>query len=53
MFINLNHEVAPKASALTCTNCHGSAVESNPMRELYNLQTGGCTDPANCKIVNP
>jgi hypothetical protein len=49
MFINLNHEVAPKASALTCANCHpkmGGSVATSRMKDLYNLQVGGpCEDP--------
>ena len=50
MLINLNHEVAPKASALSCADCHpkmGGSVATSRMRELYNLQVGGpCEDPA-------
>jgi hypothetical protein len=53
MFINLNHEVAPKTSALNCTSCHGVPVDQNPLKELYGLTAGGCTDPASCKKVNP
>jgi hypothetical protein len=45
MFINLNHEVAPKASALACADCHSV---NGRMKDLYNLQVGGCEDPANC-----
>jgi hypothetical protein len=45
MFINLNHEVAPKASALACADCHSV---NGRMKDLYSLQVGGCEDPANC-----
>jgi hypothetical protein len=51
MYINLNHEVAPKATALTCASCHPADAASIPtsrMRELYDLQVGGCEDPAAC-----
>jgi hypothetical protein len=52
MYINLNHEVAPKATALTCANCHpsmGGTIDGSRMKELYNLQVGGCEDPMLCK----
>ncbi len=51
MFINLNHEVAPKASALSCASCHpsmGGTVATSRMKELYNLSDTGCTDPMAC-----
>ena len=51
MFININHEVAPKATALTCANCHpslGGSISTSRMRELYDLQNTGCTDPMAC-----
>ncbi len=46
MYVNLNHEVAPKANALVCANCHPS-MGSLPsrMQELYNLNAT-CPDPA-------
>ena len=53
MLINLNHEVAPKASALSCADCHpsmGGSVATSRMKELYDLQVGGaCEDPIGCK----
>jgi hypothetical protein len=51
MYINLNHEVAPKASALSCSNCHpsmGGSVATSRMKDLYNLTVGGCEDPMDC-----
>jgi hypothetical protein len=51
MFINLNHEVAPKAAALGCAACHptlGGTLDGSRMRELYDLKVGGCEDPMNC-----
>jgi hypothetical protein len=52
MFINLNHEVAPKASALTCSACHpslGGTIDGSRMKELYDLRVGGCEDPMACR----
>ncbi len=46
MYINLNHEVAPKESALTCASCHPSftgGATTSRMQELYT-----CADPAGC-----
>ncbi|MEY2668103.1 MAG: Cytochrome c bacterial, partial [Pseudomonadota bacterium] len=51
MLINLNHEVAPKASALSCSDCHpamGGSIATSRMKELYNLSATGCTDPTLC-----
>ena len=51
MFINLNHEVAPTASALGCASCHpsmGGTVATSRMKDLYNLSETGCTDPTLC-----
>jgi hypothetical protein len=53
MYINLNHEVAPAATALTCASCHPSMGDGDPassrMKDLYGLQAGGCTDPMDCR----
>ncbi|BDG05236.1 hypothetical protein [Anaeromyxobacter oryzae] len=52
MYINLNHEVAPVTTALTCSSCHpslGGSVDTSRMKDLYGLQAGGCTDPMDCK----
>jgi hypothetical protein len=51
MFINLNHEVAPATTALTCANCHpsmGGSVATSRMKDLYDLTVGGCEDPMDC-----
>jgi hypothetical protein len=50
MYINLNHEVQPKAKALTCAGCHptmGGSAATSRMKELYDLG-GTCDDPVNC-----
>jgi hypothetical protein len=50
MWINLNHEVQPKAKALTCAGCHptmGGTAATSRMKELYDLG-GTCDDPVNC-----
>lgn len=52
MFINLNHEVAPATTALTCASCHpslGGTIETSRMKDLYGLDAAGCMDPMECK----
>ena len=52
MFINLNHEVAPKASALSCSNCHpsmGGTVATSRMKDLYNLRSVAA--PTRCGLL--